>query len=105
MEAEVDPELNQAVIQNLPLPLSEVPTTVTVRARGREFTRSVRTARGDGFAATQLMDDELFRKFRINAEAILSQERIEALIEAVWNLDSAPDMSAVTSLLEVPHVS
>ncbi len=98
------PEVAKRVAAAWPEPLREVPTAVTIRARGRTFSAEDCFAMGDGFAPTHRLDDEaLSRKFRANAEAVLPPHAVESLIEAVLDLDRMKSLATLGRLLAAPH--
>ena len=102
--AAAHPEVAKRVAAAWPEPLREVPTTVTIRARGRSFSAEDCFAKGDGFAPTHRLDDEaLFRKFRANAQAVLPPHAIETLIETVLDLERLDTLTTLGRLLAAPH--
>ena len=69
---------------------------LTVRARGQEFVRTVKVAKGepDNF----LSEAELRAKFHGLADAVLGRGRAAQLADAVIGLDRAPDINGLTRL-------
>ncbi len=85
--------------------LRELPTRVTVFARGREFAAEVVFARGDPFSqATRFSDDDLFEKFlymgsargRSDSAWLAQAQKIRGL---VWDLHRLPQLRSLTNLL------
>jgi 2-methylcitrate dehydratase PrpD len=98
------PEIAKSLAAAWPEPLREVPTAVTIRARGSLFSAEDRFAKGDGFAPTHRLDDEaLARKFRANAEAVLSPHAIETLVDAVFDLERMDSLTTLGRMLAAPH--
>jgi 2-methylcitrate dehydratase PrpD len=99
---EANPEIQERIIAVWPDPLTEVPTTVTISARGSSFTASDRFALGDGFAPTHRLDDNaVIAKFRCNAEAVLPAPAISRLVDAVFNLEKVKSLSVIARDLTV----
>lgn len=97
---EPNPEIQARIVEAWPGPPREVPTTVAITARGRSFSASDRFAGGDGFSPAHRLDDEaVIRKFRRNAEAVLSPTAIDRLIETVLDLEKAQSLSALAPSL------
>jgi 2-methylcitrate dehydratase PrpD len=90
----VHPE--QTTRESLPSKFSEVTLTLT---DGRRFVRRVDQAKGQ--PRNPLTDRELEVKFRDAAGRVLPAERVEALLGALGQLETAPDVSAVARLLGV----
>ena len=69
---------------------------LTVRARGEEFVRTVKVAKGepDNF----LTEAELRAKFHGLADAVLGPDRAALLADAVLGLDRAPDVNGLMRL-------
>ncbi len=98
------PEIAKSLAAVWPEPLREVPTAVTIRARGNSFSAEDRFAKGDGFVPTHRMDDEaLVRKFRANAEAVLPPHAIETLIDAVFDLERMDALATLGRMLAAPR--
>ena len=85
--------------------LRELPTRVTVFARGREFVAETSFARGDPFSElTRLSDDDLFEKFLYmgsidgpsDADWLARAKRIRTLVH---DLDRLPSVRHLTNLL------
>ena len=73
-------------------------TRVTVASRSGG--RSVGEAGGDkGDLSQPKTDTEIEDKFRVLAERALGAKRVDAALKALWNLDSAADVSAIPPLL------
>jgi 2-methylcitrate dehydratase PrpD len=95
------PEIQERIVAAWPDPLTEVPTRVTITARGAKVTATDTFASGDGFAPThRLSDDTLIAKFRRNAEPVLAPDAIDGLIDAVFDLDREGSLSALTRLMK-----
>ena len=104
VSAAAHPEVTKRVTEAWPEPVREVPTSVTIRARGRSFTAEDCYAKGDGFAPTHRMDDDtLIRKFRINTETLLPAHEADKLIEAVFDLDNMGSLTTLGRLLAAAH--
>lgn len=104
VKATPNPEVTKRVAAAWPEPVREVPTVVTIRARGCSFTVEDCFARGDGFAPTHRLDDEaLVRKFRGNTEAVLPPHAIDALVQAVFDLERAESLGTLARLLHAPE--
>src|SRR5204862_5982844 len=84
----VHPE--QTTRESLPNKFSEVTLTLT---DGRTLVRRVDQAKGQ--PRNPLTDGELEVKFRDAAGRVLSADRVEALLGAVWKLETASDVSAI----------
>ena len=69
---------------------------LTVRARGRSFTKFVVVPKGE--PANFLTEAELRAKFHGLADAVLGAERAAALADAVLGLAAAPDVHALLKL-------
>jgi 2-methylcitrate dehydratase PrpD len=69
---------------------------LTVRARGEEFVRTIKVAKGepDNF----LSEAELRAKFHGLADAVLGADRAALLADAVIGLDRAPDVNGLMRL-------
>ena len=73
-----------------------VPTEVVVHADGREIRKFDDVARGDQWNPEHAWDDDdVIRKARDYTEGLLPKPKTDALIEAVFNLEGADDVSAV----------
>lgn len=104
VSASPNPEVAKRVAAAWPQPVREVPTRVTIRARGRVFSAEDCYAQGDGFAPTHRMDDAaLIRKFRGNSEAVLSPQAAERLVEAVFELERMESLATLGALLAAEH--
>jgi 2-methylcitrate dehydratase PrpD len=64
-----------------------------VTTDGRRYSRRFATYRGH--PDTPMTDAELGAKFRRCASPVLSGERVEAALDAIWNLDSLPSLEPV----------
>jgi 2-methylcitrate dehydratase PrpD len=69
---------------------------LTIRARGKDFVRTVKVAKGepDNF----LTEAELRAKFHGLADAVLGADRAALLADAVLGLDRAPDVNGLMRL-------
>jgi 2-methylcitrate dehydratase len=73
-------------------------TRVSVTLRGGE--RLVGEAGGDkGDLSQAKTDAEIEDKFRALSEGVLGAKRVDAVLDALWNLDSADDVSRIQPLL------
>jgi 2-methylcitrate dehydratase PrpD len=100
VSAKAHPEVAKNVAAAWPAPVREVPTAVTIRARGRSFTAEDRYAIGDGFAPAHRLDDEaLIRKFRGNTQAVLPAHVADTLIDAVFHLDRVESLATFGPML------
>jgi 2-methylcitrate dehydratase PrpD len=69
---------------------------LTVKARGQEFTRLIKVAKGE--PENFLTEAELRAKFHGLADAVLGRERATQLADAVIGLDAAPDVNGLMRL-------
>ncbi|OGA54536.1 MAG: hypothetical protein A3G25_05900 [Betaproteobacteria bacterium RIFCSPLOWO2_12_FULL_63_13] len=100
VSAAAHPEVSKRVAAAWPEPVREVPTSVTIRARGRSFSAEDCYAKGDGFAPTHRFDDDaLINKFRVSTEAVLPAHAADRLIEAVFDLDRMGSLTTLGRLL------
>ena len=96
VRTQIEPRTIELTARSLPRPLKEAPTTVEVKARGKTFSHSISTAKGDGFSKTsQMCDEEVVEKFRENASYTLTAERSQALVELVFDLEHCDDARAL----------
>jgi 2-methylcitrate dehydratase PrpD len=77
----------------------QVSSRVEVTARGQTFTQSSGMPRG-GAHGTLLKDEDLVAKFRHNAERILTQDKIEAALHGLLNLETCTSINNI-----MPHLS
>jgi len=78
----------------------EVPTDVTVSARGTTLTASTQFAKGDPWStASRMTDEELAHKFRSMARGRLQPRKIELAIDKIMTLDNIQDVRELTSAL------
>jgi 2-methylcitrate dehydratase PrpD len=89
IRCELDPEIEAEFPANMA-------GKVTIRARGRAFTRKVSVPKGepDNF----LTEAELRAKFASLVESLLGPEQTDRLANAVQAIDSLPDISALARL-------
>lgn len=74
------------------------PCRVHVRtSSGKSFVSEVMYPRGH--ASNPMSDEEIEAKFRDMFSSYGSTQRCEAVLKALWNLDQAPDISAVLDML------
>ncbi|RDI55970.1 MmgE/PrpD family protein [Nocardia mexicana] len=73
------------------------PARVEVDARGTTFAAERRFPKGSPSPdpTTRMTDDELIAKFRVNAEGVLSEARMDSVVEAVFELDEVDDFGVV----------
>jgi 2-methylcitrate dehydratase PrpD len=72
------------------------PSRIEIDARGETYSAELRYSKGTNKGATVgTTDEDLFAKFRLNAEGVLKAETVERCIEEVMTLDSFDDVSAV----------
>jgi len=76
------------------------PAHIEVRAKGRTFIGNKQFPKGSPSPdpETYMTDEQLQRKFRDNAQGVLSQANTEGLVDAVMNLENAPDVGEVLRL-------
>jgi 2-methylcitrate dehydratase PrpD len=104
VELVADPQVRERIAAALPQPLVDVPTTVTVWARGQRFEATVHHARGDGFdPACRLSDDELIAKFHRMAEPALPRAQRDQLVACALDLDRLARVDALTALAAAPR--
>jgi 2-methylcitrate dehydratase len=73
-------------------------TRVSVTLRGGE--RLVGEAGGDqGDLSQPKTDGEIEEKFRALTEGVLGAKRVDAALQALWNIDCADDLSQIPPLL------
>ena len=58
-----------------------------------------REATNRGSDANPLSESDIIKKFRGNAGIVLNHPEIERLKDAVWHLDTAPDLTELTRAL------
>jgi 2-methylcitrate dehydratase PrpD len=97
---EVEPSIGKLILEKHPEPVLEIPTSVTVVSRGRLLDGKTRLARGDGFSEeTRMNDEELKEKFRSNSSKVISDHKIEKVIERVFHLEDVKDVWELSLLL------
>jgi hypothetical protein len=80
--------------------LSELPTSVEVVAKKGTFTAESSDIPGDTWnARARLSDEEIVTKFRNNACHVLTDARINSVIETVNKLDKIKDIAELTKLV------
>lgn len=72
---------------------------VTVSARGRNYVRETRYARGTPVAGFEMSDEELARKFSDAAGRSLTGSAVDRALEELWHLDECPDVSLLLEAL------
>ncbi len=71
---------------------------VTITCKdGRSHT--VQTDVAKGAPEDPLSDEEIIAKFRANAQGVVSDDRIDEIIDATWNLDQTADIATYMALL------
>ncbi len=70
--------------------------TITT-TRGAAHTAQTDVAKGD--PADPLTDDEIAAKFRANAEGVVSERRMDQIVELTWNFDAVTNLSDYMRLL------
>jgi 2-methylcitrate dehydratase PrpD len=75
------------------------PAKVEVKACGKTFIEETVYARGTNFTDFKASDKELVGKFRSNAARLLTENKIERVIESIFEVDKAKDINELTSLL------
>jgi 2-methylcitrate dehydratase len=81
---------------------ASMPTRITVRTEaGRSYRKQVDIPLGHPLHP--MTDREVEDKFRRLAQGRLDRRRITKLLEAVWTLEQAKDLSGLVSLLKVAH--
>ncbi|MGE4240477.1 MmgE/PrpD family protein [Ramlibacter sp.] len=98
IEFEVHPEYAKLLNEH---PASR-PTRIEVRARGTTFVGEKRFPRGGATPdpATFVTDDELSRKFVVNAEGVLSARTTDAILQQLWSLEKVDDVGRVMALFQ-----
>lgn len=104
--AEAHPEIQERIVASWPSPLREVPTDVTITARGQHFAAADVHAPGDGFSVSHRLDDAaVIAKFRRNAEAVLAPAAAARIVDMVFDLDHLAALSTLTrELTAMPAV-
>jgi 2-methylcitrate dehydratase PrpD len=76
------------------------PARVELRARGQDFVQEKRYPKGSPSpeAGTFMTNEELIRKFRNNAEGVLSTANADALVDAVMGMDKLANIARVMQL-------
>lgn len=104
--AEAHPDIQERIVTTWPNPLREVPTDVTITARGHRFAASDCYAPGDGFALSHRLDDAaVIAKFRRNAGAVLAPAVVDRIIDMVLDLDRLTSLSPLAECLVIPVAS
>jgi len=77
------------------------PTRIEVRARGKTFEGELLYPKGSPSPdpASRMTNDELSAKFVDNAEGVLSAGATDAVLNQLWELDKAADMTQIVALL------
>jgi 2-methylcitrate dehydratase PrpD len=75
------------------------PAKVEVKVHGKTFIEETVYARGTNFTDFKASDKELVEKFRCNAARLLTESKIERVIESIFEVDKAKDVNELTSLL------
>lgn len=97
---EVEDSLWKLILEKHPEPVTELPTSVTIVAKGRPLSANTSSAKGDGFSEeARMSDEELKEKFRNNSSKIISDAKIEEAIEKIFHLEDLKDMKKLTLLL------
>jgi len=79
-----------------------LPTEVIVQTRsGREHRRYAEYAKGDPWSPQRMTDEELAGKARTYLADILPEGKVDALVTAVFGLDSASDVGAVATAMSI----
>jgi 2-methylcitrate dehydratase PrpD len=79
---------------------SQPPVSIEVITRKGSFTAESTDIPGDSWnPRTKLTHDQIIAKFRNNASYVLSDARIDRIIETVENLDGIKSLSDLTGLL------
>ncbi|PXY19631.1 2-methylcitrate dehydratase [Prauserella muralis] len=77
-----------------------IPNRVTVRlASGEEFVREVRDAPGG--RRTPMTDEQFEEKFTTLVRPLASERRCRRMLDAIWTIDRAATVSALTGVLAV----
>jgi 2-methylcitrate dehydratase PrpD len=77
--------------------LGEDEVHVTVRLANGEA-HSIHVEHATGSPENPMTDAQLEAKFRALAGEVLPTDRVEALLDAAWRLDAAPDLRAFAAL-------
>ena len=77
------------------------PAKIEVSARGQTFVGERRYPKGSPSpdAASLMSNEELIAKFRRNTEDVMSANRIDAVVDAVFNLENAGDVTPIMRML------
>ena len=79
---------------------SQPPVSIEVISRKGKFTADSMDIPGDSWnLRVKMSRDEVIAKFRNNASYVLSNAKIEVIIEVINNLDNVKDLSDLTDLL------
>jgi 2-methylcitrate dehydratase PrpD len=80
------------------------PAKIEVRARGQTFVGEKRYPKGSPSPdpASYMTDAELVAKFASNADGVISQASIDALVESVMRLETVADIRAMMKLVATP---
>jgi 2-methylcitrate dehydratase PrpD len=85
--------------------LKHRPARVTVHARGRTYVQATDFARWipNDVLECRATDDDLARKFKANADGVLTLRATEAAIEQILNLEKLADPTRLAALLTPTH--
>lgn len=97
----VTSELHPDYIKLLTGNTASRPARVELQARGKTFVAEKRFPKGSPSPEpdTYMTDAELLRKFRHNAKGVLAESNINAVSEAVMNLENIDNIASVLGLL------
>lgn len=93
---EVHPDYATAVSGNA----AARPARVEIRARGQLFVETKNYPKGSPSpdAESFMTNDELVQKFRHNASDVLAPSNIDAIVDAVFNLENLPNIASLMRL-------
>lgn len=76
------------------------PAKVELRARGKTFVAEKRYPKGSPSPEpdSRMTNDELVQKFRHGADGVLSPASIDSIVDAVLDLENAPDIGTIMSM-------
>ena len=93
---EVHPDYAKALTGNA----ASRPARIELRARGQNFIEEKNYPKGSPSPdpTTFMTNEELAQKFRNNANGVLTKDKTERLIDAVWNLERFESVASAISL-------
>ena len=94
-------EVHPDYVKQLDSNAASRPARVELRARGKTYVEEKLYPKGSPSPDPQsrMTNDELAQKFRHNAEGVLSPSNIDAVVDAVQNLEKVANIASIMSLL------